>query len=171
MKTKSGTIQPGKTETTSNPVSGGSGGGSSSTVTATYELTVQADVGGTITGIASGKYKAGESISIASTADTGYGFTQWIASDDVEFANAFDSDTVFSMPENDVIITATFYGIVDYSADSDADGLSDYVEELLGTNPELIDTDSDGLPDGFEYNFSLTDPLIADTDDNGISDA
>ncbi|MFO7534787.1 MAG: LamG-like jellyroll fold domain-containing protein [Kiritimatiellia bacterium] len=38
------------------------------------------------------------------------------------------------------------------------------------TNPFLWDTDSDGLPDGWEMSFGF-DPWSADTDGNGISDA
>ncbi len=55
--------------------------------------------------------------------------------------------------------------------DSDNDGLSDDVEvATYGTDPEVGDTDGDGLPDGVEITLR-TDPLKADTDGDGVSDA
>ncbi len=39
-----------------------------------------------------------------------------------------------------------------------------------GTNPLVADTDGDGLSDGAEVNTHSTDPLDADTDGDGISD-
>lgn len=80
--------------------------------------------------------------------------------------------------------------------DSDDDGLSNYNEELQGTDPDNPDTDGDGLLDGFEVRFGLnplsasdgssdpdgdgldngaeqaagTDPRRADTDGDGLDD-
>ena len=59
---------------------------------------------------------------------------------------------------------------IDYKKDSDNDRLPDYFEKELGTNPNKVDTDGDGLPDGYEYFVLGTDPLKADTDNNGIAD-
>ncbi|MFT4637907.1 MAG: hypothetical protein ACI8T1_001222 [Verrucomicrobiales bacterium] len=64
-------------------------------------------------------------------------------------------------------------------SDLDNDRLNDESEFLLGTNPNLADTDSDGLLDGAESgNGKFIDasaagssPLIADTDGDGLSDA
>ncbi len=56
------------------------------------------------------------------------------------------------------------------SSDSDADGLTDCEELLLGTDPHDADTDDDGLNDGAEVNLYGTDPLEADTDGDGLSD-
>lgn len=49
--------------------------------------------------------------------------------------------------------------------DSDNDGLANWEEELLGTNPYQADTDGDGFLDGEEV-LSKHDPLIAGPDDN-----
>ncbi len=77
--------------------------------------------------------------------------------------------------------------------DSDYDGLDDYQEVvIIGTDPNNIDTDGDGLDDYYEVNtkwnmtgitrsvhsvtiggveyFDHTDPLVADTDQDGLLD-
>ncbi|MCB9647810.1 MAG: DUF4215 domain-containing protein [Deltaproteobacteria bacterium] len=67
----------------------------------------------------------------------------------------------------------------DQTADTDGDGLPDYVERALGTDPLDSDTDGDGLSDGQELAGGDpraldpgvdTDPLDADTDDDGLAD-
>jgi hypothetical protein len=55
-------------------------------------------------------------------------------------------------------------------ADSDADGLSDTEELVLGTNPLEADSDDDGLLDGIESKVGLTNPLDDDSDDDGLLD-
>jgi hypothetical protein len=55
--------------------------------------------------------------------------------------------------------------------DDDNDGLSNEQEAELGTSPEMMDTDLDGLSDGAEVNEHGTDPLSQDTDGDGILDA
>ncbi|MDA7883737.1 leucine-rich repeat protein [Akkermansiaceae bacterium] len=55
--------------------------------------------------------------------------------------------------------------------DTDEDGLSDGYEELVaGTNPELSDTDEDGLSDFDEIETHNTDPLKDDSDGDGFLD-
>src|SRR5262249_24562992 len=39
---------------------------------------------------------------------------------------------------------------VDTGADTDADGLTDYQEQRIGTDPTFADTDEDGIPDAIE---------------------
>ena len=55
-------------------------------------------------------------------------------------------------------------------ADNDGDGLLDSQEQSLGTNPNVADTDGDGVNDGDEVNSYGTNPLVADTDGDGMSD-
>jgi hypothetical protein len=62
-------------------------------------------------------------------------------------------------------------GEVDYSTDTDEDGLPDFFEKEIGTDQNNPDTDGDGLPDGCEVLVLGTAPLLVDTDDNGTSDA
>jgi hypothetical protein len=53
--------------------------------------------------------------------------------------------------------------------DTDNDGLNDYVEADLGTNPNQADSDNDGLSDAEEVNLG-TNPLNRDTDGDGVAD-
>lgn len=62
-------------------------------------------------------------------------------------------------------------------ADSDMDGLTDDVEDQLGTDPNNPDTDGDGLKDGEEdanhngrVDANETNPLDSDSDDDGLKD-
>ncbi len=56
-------------------------------------------------------------------------------------------------------------------ADTDSDGLGDADEiNVYGTDPTAADTDGDGLADGDEVATYGTDPLLADTDGDGLSD-
>ena len=54
--------------------------------------------------------------------------------------------------------------------DPDHDGLTNKEEKELGTNPNVADTDGDGLSDGDEVNKYHTNPLKADSDGDGLSD-
>lgn len=61
---------------------------------------------------------------------------------------------------------------IDYDSDEDLDldGLTNKQEKEYKTNPELYDTDMDGLDDKYELFTSKTDPLKKDTDGDGLSD-
>ncbi|MGB0370864.1 MAG: hypothetical protein ACPGN3_05885 [Opitutales bacterium] len=52
--------------------------------------------------------------------------------------------------------------LIDVKLDSDFDGLWDFEEINLGTDPYKSDTDDDGITDFAEVNSLNTDPLIAD---------
>jgi hypothetical protein len=54
--------------------------------------------------------------------------------------------------------------------DADGDQLPDAEEVTLGTDPQMIDTDGDGLSDTAEYLGIGSSPLISDTDGDGHSD-
>lgn len=54
--------------------------------------------------------------------------------------------------------------------DTDRDGLSDSEEQALGTDPNLVDSDSDNLFDREEVKIYGTDPLNPDSDGDGYLD-
>ena len=74
--------------------------------------------------------------------------------------------------EKNMKIIVKFLNLND-TTDTDSDGLVDVLEELVGTSLTDKDTDNDGLPDSFEVFapfYDVFNPLIADTDSNGIND-
>ncbi len=72
--------------------------------------------------------------------------------------------------DKNMILTVR-WEVEDIEKDSDGDGLSDYIEDLLKTDKNSKDSDKDGLNDGFEFKYLDTDLLKKDTDGNGVSDA
>jgi hypothetical protein len=97
----------------------------------------------------------------------------FVAPDDVftfvrlrDFPDGKSSGAPFGGPDIDAI------GAIGALArpDSDQDGLPDDVEALLGTDPLVADTDGDGLSDGDEVDIHLSSPVLVDTDADGLSD-
>ncbi|WGZ95557.1 MAG: hypothetical protein QJT81_06100 [Candidatus Thiothrix putei] len=79
-----------------------------------------------------------------------------------------DSPTAFMpKPLKSNTTTVTVKAAVD--GDSDSDGLTDSQEAILGTDPNLADTDGDGKPDGEEVGSDINNPI--DTDGDGKIDA
>jgi pseudolysin len=58
----------------------------------------------------------------------------------------------------------------DSALDFDSDGLTNLEEYILGTEPDLSDSDGDSLSDGDEVNTHATDPLAPDTDLDNMPD-
>ena len=67
--------------------------------------------------------------------------------------------------------TSSMFFMLGLNIDTDQDGLSDSFERIISkTDPNLADTDGDGMPDGWEYNNGLN-PLSNPTDDEANADA
>ena len=101
-----------------------------------------------------------------------------------------DADGDGLLDIHELVLTGTDYGnpdtngngVLDGDEDFDGDGLSNKEELpttvtvdgrmafLGGTNPLIADTDGDGLNDGLEVNTLFTDPLDIDSDDDGFTD-
>tara|TARA_Y100000589_G_scaffold84966_2_gene78950 strand:- start:75352 stop:92235 length:16884 start_codon:yes stop_codon:yes gene_type:complete len=81
----------------------------------------------------------------------------------------FDSASLYNMDAALIDDVANF----DIELDSDSDGLSDALEQILGTNINLADTDGDGMSDAFEYANELepvaTDDSASDKDGDGLT--
>jgi hypothetical protein len=60
-------------------------------------------------------------------------------------------------------------GDVSIRYDADGDGLTNDLEQSIGTDASLLDTDGNGLPDGDELALGL-DPLDPDPDGDGLPD-
>jgi hypothetical protein len=83
--------------------------------------------------------------------------------DNAEVVNGSDPNDPTSVPPGEPTI------------DTDGDMLTDAQEAELGTNPELADSDGDGLSDFAEVGFEPgsatgTDPNLSDTDADGVGD-
>jgi len=67
-----------------------------------------------------------------------------------------------------------FWRVAIEDVDSDGDGLTDAEEYALGSNPHLVDSDSDGIPDGWEAWFisylAQMGIFVSDLDPNGDYD-
>lgn len=74
----------------------------------------------------------------------------------------FVSDAKGGITEGIVNVTVT---AAPSSTDTDGDGLTNTQEQSLGTDPALVDTDADGIPDKTEVGADLTKPT--DTDGDG----
>ncbi|MDA9962696.1 hypothetical protein N9D63_07405 [Opitutales bacterium] len=85
----------------------------------------------------------------------GYLFSNWAG--DIPWKDSDENVTI--TVSQDYIFTATFRKDTN---DSDGDGLDNYTEiVVLKTNPVLADTDGDGMNDGYEFLKTL-DPLRSD---------
>jgi hypothetical protein len=71
---------------------------------------------------------------------------------------------------DNVAVKVLVSGGADPSSDTDGDGLTFAEEQILGTDPDLADTDSDTLEDGDEVAAYDTDPTLSDTDGDGLHD-
>jgi hypothetical protein len=83
-------------------------------------------------------------------------------------SNAVVEFAYADLPTN-AMQSSAFYRLASQD-DSDGDGLTDKVESwVLGTDPVLPDTDNDGLSDGDEVGLDA-DPRLIDSDEDGICD-
>ncbi|MED5419655.1 MAG: hypothetical protein VYA27_13185, partial [Verrucomicrobiota bacterium] len=95
--------------------------------------------------------------------------------DSWETANNLDPDDNGEDPNNNGLAGDPDQGA---AGDPDNDNLTNFEEFELGTDPQVDDTDMDGLLDGVESNTGTwngaddtgTDPNNADSDDDGLSD-
>ncbi len=81
-------------------------------------------------------------------------------------------ETPFNPQQNPLTVTsaATTAPLADDPTDSDGDGLSNVLEQRLGSDINNSDSDGDGLPDGIEYLQLGTSPVYTDTDGDMLSD-
>jgi len=94
---------------------------------------------------------------------SGYGSTNF----DGDIAEVLIYDHALSQADRDAVTAycKAKYGLLD----SDGDGIVDWKEVQLGTNPNNPDTDGDGIPDGWEVSHGLN-PLVNDASANPDGD-
>lgn len=87
--------------------------------------------------------------------------------------DASDNSTVIELPYSLLPDgwTSSMFFMFGLNIDTDQDGLSDAFERIVTkTNPNLADTDGDGMPDGWEYSNGLN-PHFDPSDDEANADA
>jgi uncharacterized repeat protein (TIGR02543 family) len=124
-----------------------------------FSLSKTTTTNGSISG--NGSYLSGSSAAVTATPHPGYLFGSWTG----DASGSANPTTVWM--DADKTVGATF---VEDSRDHDSDGLTNYQEIIVRlTNPDLADSDSDGVNDGQEVT-DATNPLIADSDGDGLTD-
>lgn len=110
--------------------------------------------------------KKGETVAMPDDPEhENFAFMGWhTSSEKVDYFD-FQNSSVTS----NITIYAHWVDITD-ETDTDSDGLSDAFEVYFGTDLTNADTDGDNLNDYFELFVISTNPLLADTDNNGITD-
>ncbi len=98
---------------------------------------------------------------------SGYSFT---FTDDLNYYNNKDSRTKGANDGYWAFGLGLIFTNESGSSDADNDGLTKDRELKLGTNPNLADTDGDGIIDGLEVTQYNTNPLKNDSDGDGLSD-
>ncbi|MDA8976638.1 hypothetical protein N9F70_00130 [bacterium] len=71
---------------------------------------------------------------------------------------------------NDGTATPAELAIADGTGDADNDGATNRQEQNTGANPNVKDTDNDGVEDGPEINTYESDPTDTDSDDDTLTD-
>jgi formylglycine-generating enzyme required for sulfatase activity len=124
-----------------------------------FILSITPLTNGAVTG--DGSYLSGLSSNLTATPQPGYLFGVWTG----DASGSANPTTV--LMDSDKTVSATF---VEDTRDPDSDGLTNFQEIIVRlTNPNVADSDSDGVNDGQEV-IDTTNPLIADTDGDGLSD-
>lgn len=127
--------------------------------TRNWTLSTTSPVNGTLNG--AGSYLRATNAILTATPLAGYVFGSW--SGDASGA----TNPLTLLMDSDKTVSANF---IEDARDADADGLTNYQEIVVrGTDPNLVDTDSDGVNDGPEVTDS-TNPLVPDTDSDGLND-
>jgi hypothetical protein len=143
-----------------------------------YNLTMAASTGGTATDLTGGSpYAAGTTVSINATAAECYRFANWTSSNGGTFGNANAAATNFTMPAQNVTVTANFE-MLSYNLTVNSDGCCPITVDGLGsvdagdshtftnipcgTNVTLTADDSDPccVFDYWSGNASGTNPIV-----------
>ncbi len=80
-------------------------------------------------------------------------------------------DNGFTIESNTIKFVYTENGFEEEISDTDNEGLIDLYEHIIGSDMNNADTDGDGLSDYIEASILGTDPRYTDTDEDGVTDA
>ncbi len=125
------------------------------------------DNGGDLFTPIGGGFEVKLSNSLVLDLSSGYSFT---FTDDLNYYNNKDARTKGANDGYWAFGLGIIYSGESGNSDADIDGLTRNQELQLGTNPDIADTDGDGIIDGLEINQYNTDPLKEDSDNDGLND-
>jgi uncharacterized RmlC-like cupin family protein len=121
-----------------------------------YEVTI--DSPGATTG--AGEYAQRETVSISTTTPSKYHrFVNWTAEPEVDFSDAEQSPTSFTMPATTVAVIANFIALYDVTIVSDAIDASGDGEYSEG---ETVDINAGTTPSGYRFTHWSADPEEVD---------
>lgn len=103
---------------------------------------------------------------IDTTSDAEYRISSDTINNSVDYKIIAHSKFHEDISSNVVTFVQNEKGISVEDVDTDKDGITDGYEISIGTNPKISDTDNDGFSDGYEVNTLYTDPLIANTNED-----
>jgi hypothetical protein len=127
--------------------------------TRNWTLSFTTPVNGSVSG--AGSYLSATNATLTATPSVGYLFGSWSG----DATGSTNPLTI--LMDSDKTVGANF---VEDTRDPDADGLTNYQEIIvLLTDPNLPDTDDDGVNDNQEVT-DATNPIATDSDSDGLSD-
>ncbi len=145
--------------------SGGGGGSSSPSTPSSYTVSFDLNYEGATDAPANQTVNSGATATKPENPTReNYAFVGWY--EDSLYTSKYDFSQVVS---SNITLYARWVDIAD-TTDTDGDGLTDPMEEYYGTDKTKVDTDEDGLSDCTELMSLGLNPLIKDTDNNGIED-
>jgi len=108
--------------------------------------------------------------SLTYTWDLGGGVYEYNPTVTIEFSATDIYDISFKVADIHHSVSTTIQIRIDFTLDSDGDLLTDEEEVKIGTNQFNWDTDGDDLMDSWEVHDYPTDPLLEDSDHDGMND-
>jgi len=105
----------------------------------TLDISLLPIIGGTVSG--AGEYEEGQEVTIIATPNTGYIFTNWTDSESAEFATT--AEYTFSMPAEDLSLTANFFdisGVEENLFSNQSIYPNPFSDFIIISNPETVET-------------------------------
>lgn len=129
-----------------------------------FYFTASTSIGGSVSEAGTFDITEATEITLTATADNGYIFGYWSYDQSDELI--YDNPLTLTV-ENDGNITAVF---LQDTTDVDGDELSKYQEVIVhGTDPLDADSDDDGFSDGFEVDMGFS-PLTSESSPDAVSE-
>lgn len=134
-------------------------------------LTIEATTGGTCSAITEGPYASGSAVSIIASANNGYEFTGWTAPAG-SFEDSKDSTTIFTMPDQNVTVTANFKLITETDEEAEAykaaPAIAAEILKAKGISPNAKKTKGEKGEKGMNYISEVAKMMGKGASFNGV---